>query len=150
MNLFQAVLVLVAEGEKTDPVGSSPSITTCPYIFFRPFSYDYCVYGNAGGGSGIEISGGGSFQQDCNQDNLMCPDGSTVGRNPNDNCDFFACPRPGIDISTCAGACRSYEQCRDEALSLGLDLGSNEFDFAAVYPVKGCHFYADGPYANQA
>ena len=71
-----------------------------------------------------------------------------VGRDPADNCEFFACP--GIDLSVCNAGCRSYEECRDEALALGLELGSNEYDFAAVYEIKGCHFYADGPYANQA
>ena len=28
----------------------------------------------------------------CTQDAQLCPDGSYVGRNPSNNCEFFACP----------------------------------------------------------
>lgn len=32
--------------------------------------------------------------QTCSQDRISCPDGSTVGRNPSNNCQFYACPNP--------------------------------------------------------
>jgi len=35
----------------------------------------------------------------CTQDAQLCPDGSYVGRNPSNNCEFFACPPPSANDS---------------------------------------------------
>lgn len=33
----------------------------------------------------------------CTKDTTTCPDGSVVGRNPDDNCEFYACPPARIN-----------------------------------------------------
>eukprot|EP00546_Thalassionema_frauenfeldii_P004322 CAMPEP_0178911546 /NCGR_PEP_ID=MMETSP0786-20121207/9760_1 /TAXON_ID=186022 /ORGANISM="Thalassionema frauenfeldii, Strain CCMP 1798" /LENGTH=681 /DNA_ID=CAMNT_0020584015 /DNA_START=360 /DNA_END=2405 /DNA_ORIENTATION=- len=38
----------------------------------------------------------------CTQDAIECPDGSYVGRNPEHDCDFDACPSEGADTNPCA------------------------------------------------
>ena len=35
----------------------------------------------------------------CTKDAKVCPDGSSVARNPNNNCEFFDCPDTVKDIS---------------------------------------------------
>ena len=35
----------------------------------------------------------------CTKDAKVCPDGSSVGRNPKNNCEFFECPKPAKNSS---------------------------------------------------
>lgn len=49
----------------------------------------------------ILLSGCASFPKACTMEAKLCPDGSAVGRNGSDNCEFGQCP-PAINCSNCA------------------------------------------------
>lgn len=49
----------------------------------------------------------------CTQDVKQCPDGSYVGRNPNNNCEFYACPTTEEPTET-----NQFQEIIDELISL--------------------------------
>lgn len=66
-----------------------------------------------------------SEQTACRKDAKICPDGQTVTRNPDLNCDFNPCPEPASEVE-CMG---DMKQCPD---------GS----FVIRDPQQDCHFKA--------
>ena len=52
-----------------------------------------CEKSNEDGGEGVDVDGG------CTEEAKICDDGSTVGRNPDNDCEFDPCPSSSAGIS---------------------------------------------------
>jgi len=62
----------------------------------------------------------------CTMDAKQCPDGSFVGRNPNNNCNFYPCPESNNDTKMCT---LDVKQCPD-----GSFVGRNPNNNCVFFP----------------
>lgn len=58
----------------------------------------------------------------CTQEAKLCPDGSAVGRDPNNNCEFFSCPNKGSSSTL------TEQQSKETAKSFVEDSATYKFD----------------------
>ena len=76
----------------------------------------------------------------CTQDVQECPDGSYVGRNPDNNCEFFACPEANSDdeifCTTDIICCDGKEMGRDPTTGCSCPEGMNK-TLDACQPTNG-------------
>ena len=116
---------------------------------YYPFS-NQAYFGIAGTCDQLSLApDDGSVRVDCATGTLMDMPPVVVDESENESENNVA---TAFDGSECEDVlCGTVDDCRAAAEAMGLQLGSDSYQFEGDYPVKGCHYFAaDTLYSNQA